>query len=73
MNSERPAIQDGPADKRPDPFHRPSEPPGVKSPETTPAEERGERLDTGKIIAHGGKTDGPVPGAEPSPPSRDAG
>lgn len=40
--------------------------PGVKPPETTPAEERGERLDSGKAIARGGKTEGPVPGAEPS-------
>lgn len=34
--------------------------------ETTPAEERGERLDTGKTIARGGKDGGTVPGAEPS-------
>ncbi|MDB5308681.1 MAG: hypothetical protein JWO38_2883 [Gemmataceae bacterium] len=32
--------------------------------ETTPAEEWGERLDTGKRIARGGKEHGPVPGAE---------
>ena len=32
--------------------------------ETTPAEERGERLDTGKTIARGGKQGGCVPGAE---------
>ena len=34
--------------------------------ETTPAEERGERLATGKTIARGGKTTGHVPGAMPS-------
>ena len=28
-----------------------------------PAEERGERLDTGRTIARGGKDEGPVPGA----------
>lgn len=35
-------------------------------PETTPGEERGERLATGKTIARGGKTTGDVPGATPS-------
>ena len=30
---------------------------------TTPAEERGERLETGRQIARGGKQEGPVPGA----------
>jgi len=34
--------------------------------ETTPAEERGERLATGKTIARGGKTTGHVPGAMPA-------
>jgi hypothetical protein len=38
---------------------------GVDHPETTPAQERGERLDTGKAIARGGKTEGHVPGADP--------
>lgn len=32
-------------------------------PETQPAEEWGERLDTGKTIARGGKEHGRVPGA----------
>jgi hypothetical protein len=32
-------------------------------PETEPAQERGERLDTGRTIARGGKTSGEVPGA----------
>jgi len=32
--------------------------------EMKPAEEWGERLDTGKRIARGGKDHGPVPGAE---------
>ena len=41
--------------------------PGVHEPETTPAQERGERIDTGKAIARGGKEDGHVPGAEPPP------
>jgi hypothetical protein len=41
--------------------------PGVHEPETTPAQERGERLDTGKSIARGGQDEGPVPGAEPEP------
>jgi len=40
--------------------------PGVQKPETTPAQERGERLDTGKAIARGGKSEGAVPGAEPA-------
>lgn len=43
----------------------------AEEPKPTPAEERGERLDTGKAIARGGKESGPVPGAEPSEPSRD--
>jgi hypothetical protein len=30
---------------------------------TTPAEERGERLETGRQIARGGKPEGQVPGA----------
>jgi hypothetical protein len=34
-----------------------------KKPSTTPAEERGERLDYGKTVARGGKTGGHVPGA----------
>ena len=37
---------------------------GVREPETTPAQERGERIDTGKSIARGGKEEGRVPGAE---------
>jgi hypothetical protein len=37
---------------------------GVHIPETTPAQERGERIDTGKSIARGGKEVGTVPGAE---------
>jgi hypothetical protein len=42
-------------------------PGGVHEPETTPAQERGERLDTGKTIARGGTEEGHVPGAEPAP------
>ncbi|MBN9517713.1 hypothetical protein J0H58_04200 [bacterium] len=33
--------------------------------ETTPAQERGERIDHGKAVARGGKETGKVPGAEP--------
>ena len=39
--------------------------PGVHEPQTTPAQERGERIDTGKSIARGGKDEGHVPGADP--------
>jgi hypothetical protein len=35
----------------------------MQVPETTPSQERGERIDTGKTIARGGKTTGDVPGA----------
>lgn len=38
-------------------------PEGTECPETEPAQERGERLDTGRTIARGGKTSGNVPGA----------
>jgi hypothetical protein len=38
---------------------------GVKKPETSPDQERGERIDTGKAIAQGGKSGGHVPGADP--------
>ncbi len=46
----------------------PTEPTGTDKPgeateATTPAEERGERMETGRQIARGGKQDGPVPGA----------
>lgn len=37
----------------------------VHTPETTPDQERGERRDTGKAIAQGGKSGGHVPGADP--------
>lgn len=43
--------------------------PGVHEPKTTPAQERGERLDTGKAIARGGKEEDHGPGAEPARPS----
>ena len=49
----------------PNPPVDPPHPPGTKKPETTPAEERGERIDTAKTIARGGKTDGDVPGGQP--------
>jgi hypothetical protein len=38
----------------------------MHEPETTPAQEWGERLETGKLIARGGKEEGHVPGAEPA-------
>jgi hypothetical protein len=41
----------------------PNAPTTVQQPETTPGEERGERIATGKTIARGGKTTGDVPGA----------
>ena len=53
--------------KKPGGADRPRHESGVAIPETTPAEERGERLDTGKAIARGGKQEGHVPGAEPPP------
>ena len=37
--------------------------PGEATEATTPAEERGERMETGRQIARGGKQDGPVAGA----------
>lgn len=51
--------------QEPNPPAEPPHPPGTKTPETTPAEERGERIDTGKAIARGGQTEGDVPGGEP--------
>lgn len=49
----------------PNPPTPPPHPPGTKQPDTTPAEERGERIDTGKAIARGGKAEGEVPGGQP--------
>ena len=49
----------------PNPPAKPPHPPGTREPETTPAEERGERIDTGKTIARGGKDEGSGPGGEP--------
>jgi len=49
----------------PNPPTKPAHPPGTREPETTPSEERGERIDTGKTIARGGKEEGNVPGGEP--------
>jgi hypothetical protein len=49
----------------PNPPAPPVHPPGTDAPDTQPAEERGERIDTGKAIARGGQTDGDVPGGEP--------
>jgi len=41
------------------------------APEKDPAAERGERIDTGKTIARGGKESGPVPGATERPVGAD--
>jgi len=38
--------------------------------ESDPAMERGERIETGKMIARGGKSTGHVPGAAESKPKR---
>jgi len=38
--------------------------------ETDPAQERGERVETGKMIARGGKSTGHVPGATEAKPGR---
>jgi hypothetical protein len=51
-----------PGEEQPEKTTR-SAPTTVQHPETTPAQERGERLATGKTIARGGKTTGHVPGA----------
>jgi hypothetical protein len=46
----------------------PTDPPppkhGVDPPDTEPAQEWGERIDTGRRIQRGGKADGPTPGAD---------
>jgi hypothetical protein len=39
--------------------------------ETQPAEERGERIATGKAISRGGASSGFVPGATEQPPKKD--
>jgi hypothetical protein len=54
---------------------RPSEASQAPEVATTPAQERGERIVTGKTIARGGKQHGAVPGAtesSASPPQTDA-
>lgn len=72
MKSEQKPAS-GPAPEKPVPAEeqkgetRQATPHGkTQVPETTPSEERGERLATGKTIARGGKTTGDVPGAMPS-------
>ncbi len=45
------------------PEKQPTGPRTIQQPETSNAEERGERIATGKTIARGGKTTGDVPGA----------
>lgn len=53
----------------PEPQEEGNTAPVRREPEATqPAEERGERVDTGKQIARGGKTGGEVPGATPGGP-----
>ena len=63
-------MNDDQADDRPDADRKPPARPGqsghVDHQETTPAQERGERIDTGKTIARGGKEHGHVPGGEES-------
>ena len=44
-------------------------PDGRRDQQTQPTEEWGERYDAAKAIARGGKSDGAVPGAQPSPGS----
>ena len=51
--------------KKPRPAEHPLTP--QAEPTTDPATERGERIDTGKTIQRGGKTEGKVPGAEEQP------
>jgi hypothetical protein len=49
-------------------------PPAAERDATTPAEERGERIETGRKIARGGKEEGTVPGAtgdDPTDPRSD--
>jgi hypothetical protein len=56
-----------PKPKKTEPHPRPEADRAGDSPvEQDPAVERGERIDTGKTIARGGKTDGHVPGATES-------
>lgn len=43
----------------------------TREPETTPTQEWGERLDTGRTISRGGKEEGRVPGAEAQGPARE--
>ncbi|MCU0704338.1 MAG: hypothetical protein MUF18_10220 [Fimbriiglobus sp.] len=57
-----------PADPPPQEPMPPTDPPrpaGTARPDTTPAEEWGERIDTGRTIARGGQQEGDVPGSEP--------
>ena len=59
-----------PADPKPTP-HQPTPAPApsgghTDQQETKPAEEWGERIDTGKRIARGGKEHGHVPGSDES-------
>jgi len=51
-----------PGEEQPEKHGRPG-PTTMQESETTPSEERGERIATGKTIARGGKTTGDVPGA----------
>jgi hypothetical protein len=56
---------------KPKPTPPVGEPEETRDYPTTPAEERGERIETGRQIARGGKKEGEVPGAtgdEPADP-----
>jgi hypothetical protein len=51
------------SDDKPLPGARDADKPGTQPVPTTAAEEWGERIETGRQIARGGKTEGCVPGA----------
>ena len=56
---------------KPNDKSNPPEPEGTRDYPTTPAEERGERIETGRQIGRGGKPEGEVEGAtgdEPADP-----
>lgn len=47
----------------PKPQPQPTDDSGQANDATSPAEERGERIETGRQIARGGKQEGEIPGA----------
>ena len=60
MSASHSPDRDHPADRKTPQGGR------VDEPETTANQERGERIDTGKTIARGGKEKGRVPGTDES-------